>query len=95
MLPAWLMQLATVMAGLDSNHLYMVASFNNDGYNANTAIQHNPAHSYSRDWDNYGTGRVKQLGSGNHHTEVNNCTVPCIIPCPRGPRFMLIVETST
>lgn len=61
--------LATVMGGINTGHLYMVPSFNNDGRGQGANQRFNPAHSYSRGWDNYGSGRARIMNAGTKTTE--------------------------
>ena len=74
------MQLATVMGGINTAHLYVVPSFNNDGVGQAANQRYNPGHSYSRDYENFGSGRVRILGAGSSTTEV------CVRRCKFGER---------
>ena len=85
------MQLATVMGGINTGHLYMVPSFNNDGRGQVSNQRFNPAHSYSRGYDNFGTGRARIMNAGTKTTEVRVAAQLCNHP---GTAASLVLDHS-
>lgn len=64
---------------MDSGAAYMIASFDNDGNNRQSTQTFLPAHSYTRQWECFGSHRTKVLGTGTHVTTAISNNAPGFI----------------